>query len=189
IDAVLKGNPEAFAPLVDKYRQMAFSLCHKITGNREDAEEAAQDAFLKAYRSLEQFKRNASFRTWLFRIIYTTAISKVRGKNRVFVSFEDYRISDQEVEETESTLGLMNKDERAYQLQRAMDELDPDERALLNFYYFEDLSVEDIASITSMSASNVKVKLFRIRKRLYDRLHGLLSGEEVFAPQPMTVPI
>ena len=183
IAEVLKGNAEAFALLVEKYKRLAFSLSMKITRNREDAEEAAQDAFVKAYRSLESFKGGATFKTWLFRIVYTTAISKVRGKKHDVVSFEDYRLSESELMETENAVGQLSAQERSYQLHKAMESLAPDERAILNLYYFEDMPVEEIATIMELSASNVKIKLFRSRKKLYEQLHGLLKGQDAFAFQ------
>ena len=178
IAKVLEGNSDSFAPLVEKYKQLAFSLSMKIIRNREEAEEAAQDAFIKAYRSLESFKGSATFKTWFFRIVYTTAISKVRGKQNNQVSFEDYKLTDSELLDTENAVGQMNAEERSAQLHKAMDRLDPDERAILNLYYFEDLPVEEIATIMELSASNVKVKLFRSRKKLYGQLHGLLKCED-----------
>ena len=183
IAEVLKGNPEAFAPLVEKYKRLAFSLSMKVTRNREDAEEAAQDAFVKAYRSLQSFKGGATFKTWLFRIVYTTAISKVRGKKHDFVSFEDYRLSESELMETDNAVGQLSAEERAYQLYKAMESLAPDERAILNLYYFEDMPVEEIATIMELSASNIKIKLFRSRKKLYEQLHGRLKGQDAFAFQ------
>lgn len=178
IAKVLEGNSDSFAPLVEKYKQLAFSLSMKIIRNREEAEEAAQDAFIKAYRSLESFKGSATFKTWFFRIVYTTAISKVRGKQNNQVSFEDYKLTDSELLDTENAVGQMDAEERSVQLHKAMDRLDPDERAILNLYYFEDLPVEEIATIMELSASNVKVKLFRSRKKLYGQLHGLLKCED-----------
>ncbi len=178
ISKVLEGNSDSFAPLVDKYKQLAFSLSMKITRNREDAEEAAQDAFIKAYRSLESFKGSATFKTWFFRIVYTTAISKVRGKQNNQVSFEDYKLTDSELMDTENAVGQLSVEERSAQLHKAMDHLDPDERAILNLYYFEDLPVEEIATIMGLSSSNVKVKLFRSRKKLYGQLHGILKCED-----------
>ena len=179
IAEVLGGNPESFAPLVEKYKQLAFSISVKITKNREDAEEAAQDAFIKAYRSLESFKGDATFKTWFFRIVYTTAISKVRGKQNYQVSIEDHQLSDRELVETENTIGQLTADERSAHLHKAMDELDPNERTILNLYYFEDLPVDEIAIIMDLSASNVKIKLFRSRKKLYERLYGILKEEVV----------
>ena len=179
IAEVLGGNPESFAPLVEKYKQLAFSISVKITKNREDAEEAAQDAFIKAYRSLESFKGGATFKTWFFRIVYTTAISKVRGKQNYQVSFEDRQLSDRELMETENSIGQLSADERSAHLHKAMDELDPNERTILNLYYFEDLPVDEIAIIMDLSASNVKIKLFRSRKKLYERLYRILKAEVV----------
>lgn len=177
IAEVLRGNSNAFAPLVDKYKQMAFSLSMKIIRNREDAEDAAQDAFVKAYRSLESYKGSAAFRTWFFRIVYTTAISRVRGKQNNQISLEDCKLSDKELLDAESAVGQLDAEERSFQLHKAMDLLAPDERAILNLYYFDDLPVDEIAEIMEMSESNVKIKLFRSRKKLYERLYSLLKGE------------
>jgi len=112
IGLVLRGDSEFFAPLVDKYKQLAFSLALKVTRNREDAEEVAQDAFIKAYRSLEKFKGGSSFKTWFFRIVYTTAISKVRGKKREFISYEDHRLTDQ----VSAEVVALNKVDFSFQL-------------------------------------------------------------------------
>ncbi len=180
IAEVIGGNPASFAVLVEKYKQMAFSLSLKITKNREDAEEVAQDAFIKAYRSLGNFKGGATFKTWFFRIVYTTAISRVRTKPKHLVSFEDHKISDKELMDAESAIDQLTAEERSFHLYQAIELLDPGERAILNLYYFEDLPVEEIAEIVDLSVSNVKVKLFRSRKKLYVKLHGLLKSEEAF---------
>ncbi len=179
IAEVLKGKNESFGPLVEKYKQLAFSLSYKITRNREDAEEAAQDAFVKAFKSLDSFKGASSFKTWFFRIVYTTAISKVRSIHHNQVSLEDYKLSDDELLDTENAVGMLSAEERAYHLHNAMELLAPDERAILNLFYFEDLPVDQVAQIMDLSASNVKIKLFRSRKRLYEQLHGLLKREDV----------
>ncbi|MCK9410695.1 MAG: RNA polymerase sigma factor [Prolixibacteraceae bacterium] len=177
IAKVLEGDAGSFAQLVEKYKHMAFSLSMKIIGRWEDAEECAQDAFIKAYRSLDSFKGSAAFKTWFFRIVYTTAISKVREKKTNVVSLEEYKLSDTEMLDTENAVGQLSSEERSVQLHKAMERLDPDEKVILNLYYFEDLPVEEIASIVELSASNVKVKLFRSRKKLYGQLHSLLKCE------------
>ncbi len=86
IDKVLNGDSSAFAVLVDRYKTMAFNISARITGSREDAEEVAQDSFVKAYRSLSSFKRNAKFSTWLFRIVYNTSVSHYRKRKREVVA-------------------------------------------------------------------------------------------------------
>lgn len=180
IAEVLKGNPDAFAPLVEKYKQLAFSLSLKIIRNREDAEDSAQDAFVKAYRSLENFKGGAAFKTWFFRIVYTTAISRVRGKQNNRVSLEDCKLSDSELTDAENSFSQLDAEERSFQLHQAMEKLAPDERAILNLYYFDDLPVEEVSVIMDISESNVKIKLFRSRKKLYELLYFQLKGEGVY---------
>lgn len=177
IAEVQRGNTAAFAPLVEKYKQMAFTLSMKIVRHREDAEDSAQEAFVKAYKSINSFKGSASFKTWFFRIVYTTAISRVRGKKENRVSLEDYKLSDNELLDAENAVGRLSEEERSFHLHKAMEMLASDERALLNLYYFEDLPVEEIASIMEMSESNVKIKLFRTRKKLYGQLHFLIKGD------------
>ena len=76
IGQVIKGDVSAYALLVNKYQSMAFTLALSITKNREDAEEVAQDAFVKAYNNLNTFKGKSKFSTWLYQIIYRTALSK-----------------------------------------------------------------------------------------------------------------
>lgn len=174
---VLKGNQNSFGPLVEQYKQLAYSLSFKVTGNREEAEEAAQDSFVKAYRSLESFQGRASFKTWFFRIVYTTAISRVRIRHSNTVSLDDYKLSDHDLLEAENAVGQLSAEERSFHLHRALDQLAADERVILNLFYFDDLTVEEIAIIMELSPSNVKIKLFRSRKKLYALLHRVLKTE------------
>ncbi len=90
IRQVLEGKINAFSYLVDKHKDKAFNLAFRICGNREEAEEVAQDAFLKAYRSLKDFRRKSSFATWLYRIVYNTAISLVRTRKNRILSVEEF---------------------------------------------------------------------------------------------------
>ena len=83
---IAQGNQHGFAMLVDKHKELAFTVALRITGNREDAEEVIMDAFVKAYRSLGSFKREAKFSTWLYRIVFNTAISRTRKKSLEFLS-------------------------------------------------------------------------------------------------------
>jgi RNA polymerase sigma factor (sigma-70 family) len=90
IGQVLEGKTIAFSHLVDKHKDKAFNLAFRICGNREEAEEVAQDAFLKAYRSLKDFRKKSSFATWLYRIVYNTAISLVRTRKNKVLSVEEF---------------------------------------------------------------------------------------------------
>ncbi len=80
ISKILAGDSTAYVFLIEKYKNMAFSIALKITRNREDAEEIAQDAFIKVYDSLKDFRKKSKFSTWLYKIVYNTAISRIRKK-------------------------------------------------------------------------------------------------------------
>lgn len=179
IREILRGDPGSFSHLVEKYQHLAFSLSLKILNQREDAEEAAQDAFIKAYNSLATFNGSSAFRTWFFRIVYNTAISKLRTRKTIEVGFDDVKITDKEVADTENAIGLLSNDERIAYLQKGLLELEPEERVLLNMYYFDDFKIDEISSITALSVSNIKVKLFRSRKKLLEKLQNMLKDEVI----------
>ena len=174
IERVLKGDTQYFSHLVDKYKDIVYSITFKVLRNREDAEEMAQESFIKAYKSLHTFKGDAKFSTWLYRITYNNCISEVRKKKVKFVSTDDVQISD---EPDEMNFDGIPEENRAKYVKAALDKLPEDEYTLILLYYFEDKSVEEIVEITKLSVSNVKVKLFRTRKKLYSILNEMLKGE------------
>jgi len=178
IREILNGDPGSFSHLVEKYKDLAFHVSLKILVNREEAEEAAQDAFIKAYRALPSFKGGAAFKTWFYRIIYNNAISRLRSsQNKRDVSLEEVRITDGEVEETETTLSRLSSEERQQYLQAALNKMAPEDRSLLVMFYFDELSVTEITEVTNLTESNVKVKLHRGRKKLFELLKGILKDE------------
>jgi RNA polymerase sigma factor (sigma-70 family) len=177
IREILKGDSGSFSPLVEKYSQLACSLSMKLLNQREDAEEAAQDAFIKAYNSLSSFQNSSTFKTWFFRIVYNTAISKLRTRDRSELKMEDVKISDSEINTTESAIGQLNRDDRQKYLTMALDRLESEERTLLKMYYYDDFSVDEISSITGLTVPNVKVKIHRSRKRLLQKLRFVLKDE------------
>ncbi|GET23848.1 RNA polymerase sigma factor [Prolixibacter sp. NT017] len=178
IREILNGDPGSFSHLVEKYKDLAFHVSLKILLNREEAEEAAQDAFIKAYRALPSFKGGAAFKTWFYRIVYNNAISRLRSsQNKRDVSLEDVRITDREVEETETALSRLSSEERQQYLQAALNKMAPEDRGLLVMFYFDELSVIEITEVTNFTESNVKVKLHRGRKKLFELLKGILKDE------------
>ena len=179
IREILKGDSGSFSQLVEKYSHLAFSLSMKLLNQREDAEEAAQDAFIKAYNSLRSFQSSSTFKTWFFRIVYNTSISKLRTRKNVEVKIEDVKISDSELFSTESAVGQLNTEDRQKYLQTGLERLDPEERALLKMYYYDDFSMEEVSSITGMTVSNVKVKIHRSRKKLLQELKVILKDEVI----------
>ncbi|MEI6140002.1 MAG: RNA polymerase sigma factor [Mariniphaga sp.] len=179
IREILKGDTGSFSHLVEKYSRLAFSLSMKLLNQREDAEEAAQDSFVKAYNSLSSFQSSSTFKTWFFRIVYNTSISKLRTRKNLEVKFEDVKITDSEINYTENAIGKLNSEDRQKYLQIGLEKLGPDERALLIMYYYEDFSMDEISAITGLTESNVKVKIHRSRKRLLQELKVVLKDEVI----------
>jgi len=177
IREILKGDSGSFSQLVERYSHLAFSLSMKILNQREDAEEAAQDAFIKAYNSLGSFQSSSTFKTWFFRIVYNTSISKLRTRKNIEVKFEDVKISDSEIQATENTIGQLNTEDRQRYIQIGLERLEPEEQALLKMYYYDDFSMDEISIITTLSLSNVKVKIHRSRKKLLQELKFVLKDE------------
>ena len=154
-----------------------FSLSLKLLSHREDAEEAAQDAFIKAYNSLSSFQNDSTFKTWFFRIVYNTSISKLRARKNIEVNIDEVKISDTEIEATENSVEQLNKEERQKYLEIGLKRLDAEGGALLRMYYYDDFSMDEISQITGLTVSNVKVKMHRSRKRLLQELQFMLKDE------------
>jgi len=170
IDRILKGDANAYAVLVERHKQMIYTFALKMVKVPEDAEEIAHDAFVKAYQSLGSFKNQSKFSTWLYRIAFNESVSRLRKKKLELVSIDEPRFSFLEVSETENILNELNEQERQIIVRNAVDKLPDDERSLITMFYLQECSIKEIAEIMTYSESNVKVKLFRARKRLWEKL-------------------
>lgn len=173
IKRIQAGDTASFACLLDKYSRQVFTLIVKVVGNREDAEELAQDVFVKVYRHLSSFKGESSFSTWIYRIAYNTAISETRKKKKEFLAIEESVIDNVSEEEVADALGRSDTSGQIDKLDAALAQLPPDERAIILLFYMKEKTVDEIADITGLSASNIKVKLHRIRKKLFVILKGM----------------
>lgn len=172
IDRILAGEQNVFAELINRHKQYAYTIALKILQNRPEAEEAAQDAFIKAYQNLAGFNRQARFSTWLYRIVFNTSISYKRKNNKVFQSIENTVI----VYNHEGEVSLEKTDKTRY-LNQAMMKLNEADRTALTLFYLDEFSLEEIADITGMQANTVKVRIHRARQRLADELKILLNHE------------
>jgi RNA polymerase sigma-70 factor (ECF subfamily) len=168
IEQIIAGNSNAFSHLVDKHKDKAYNLAFRICGNHEEAEELAQDSFLKAYRSLNSFKMKSSFATWLYRIVYNTSISHVRIKKKGVLSLEDFPADATDFIGSNTTEEEAEKDYRNALVNFALQKINEDERGLISLYYYEELSSEEISDVTGISKSNIKVKLFRARQKMLE---------------------
>ncbi len=177
IEQVLGGNTEAFSFLVKKYQDMIYGLSLKMLRNAEDAEELAQDTFVKAFRSLSSYKGTSKFSTWLYRIAYNAAISAMRKRKFELLSLDEQRISDQEEMKIQQQFGQIRKEELSSYLQKAIESLPADDQVLVTLFYYEEQSIEEIVQITGLTESNVKVKIHRARKKMHILLKDLLQQE------------
>ena len=167
VKKVLDGDTEAFSTLVDRYGDTVFALVNRIVGQREEAEEVTQDVFLKVYSSLKRYRGDSTFSTWLYRVAYNTAVSHVRRRRHRYVSIDEGNFKPVADDDMEDTFSRAAEDKRYDDLEEALSKLLPEERALITLFYNEERSIDDISEITGNSPSNVKVKLHRIRKKLY----------------------
>jgi RNA polymerase sigma factor (sigma-70 family) len=176
IKNVLAGNAHAFAVLVNTYKDMAVILAYNILLNQEDAEEVAQDAFVKAYSSLYSFKADSKFSTWLYRIIVHTALNKKKLKMHYAVEITESLI-DKLPAVVNTSLASQIMLERRKHIQLGLRSLKDNERLCITLYYLNELSVEEIHELTAITTSNIKVLLYRGRKNLYTALHKRLKSE------------
>ena len=179
IDKILQGDANAFAVLVDRYKNMIFTLALKMIKNREEAEEVAQDTFIKAYNSLTKFKGDSKFSTWIYRVAYNTCLDRLKKNKK-----EDNNISIDEfsahlIKTMDNALSALEDNERKQTIQHCLNLLPREENFLLTLFYFEDQSLEEIGKIMSINANNVKVKLFRSRQKLAVILKKKLEPEIV----------
>lgn len=166
IHRILEGETSLYEYFPDKYGQQVFILIVRIVENREDAEELTQDTFLKAFEHLSSFKAESSFSTWIYRIAYNTAISAARKKKYDVCAMDDAMLARLSDEQVDSALND-ESEERIGKLNEALKKLDADERALITLFYEEEKPISEVAPILGLTESNAKVKLHRIRKKLY----------------------
>ena len=173
----MAGNQSAYAGLVKRHQRFVFTLALRFSKNREDAEEIAQDCFVKAYRSLATFQQQSKFSTWLYSIVYTTAMTHLRkkrvGTNSIddegaYSAIDKYGAADKNLAENKS---------RSYYLNIAIGQLLPDDAVMITLFYNGEQSIEEIAGTLAMETGTVKVKLFRARQRLKEKLERLLKHE------------
>ena len=178
INTILKGEQSAFALLVERYQNFVFTLVLRFTDNREDAEEIAQDVFVKTYRSLADFRGDSKFSTWLFTITRTTCLSFLRKKKLDIQSLDNERTGLQ-VENRESgfNANLVEQKSRHAMLNQAISMLSPDDAQVLNLFYKGDQTLEEIGKIIRLDPNTVKVKLHRARQRLKEKMEKYFAHE------------
>ncbi|WP_431243613.1 RNA polymerase sigma factor [Flavobacterium sp. P21] len=179
IDRILQGETNLFAVLVDRYKDMIFTLSLKMIKNREEAEEAAQDTFIKVYNSLSKFKGDSKFSTWIYKISYNNCLDRLKKNKKEDLNISIDEFSSHLVKTMDNALSNLVDAERKQAIQNCLNLLPSDDNFLLTLFYFEDQNLEEIGKIMNINANNVKVKLFRSRQKLATILKTQLEPEIV----------
>lgn len=171
VNAAIAGDQDAFAEIVYSFQDSVFNLCYRLLGDRAEAEDASQEAFLKAYGNLERYDQDRSFKTWLLTIASNHCIDRLRKRRMQFVSID---------EPTPATLSLSSDDpqpeqvslrnEQSQYIQDLLNELEPDYRAAVILRYWYDYSYAEIAEVMETTESAIKSRLYRARQTLADKM-------------------
>jgi len=177
IDKVLQGDTNAFSYLIDKYKNMAYTIAIKIVKSTEDAEEIAQDSFLKAFQKLDTFKGESKFSTWLYTIVYRNAISMVRKKKITTTEIDSFVLDNHTTDFDFPQIEAIKNGEQKKYVADAIGNLSETDALLITLFYLNENTLEEIKEITNLTKTNIKVKIFRARKKLHKELSLLLKDE------------
>jgi len=158
---------------------MAYSTAYSILRNKQEAQDAVQEAFAKAYNSLNSFQGKSKFSTWLFRIVYYTSLTKYQNTKyqRISVQFEEKDQLDRDSAVNDGLISLHEKDQIKF-LHAAMNQLNPEDKLAITLYYVEEKSQPEIAELTGWNLSATKVRIHRARQKLDRYLSHVLSGDK-----------
>ena len=178
ITRVLRGEQALYSDLVKRHQSFVFTIALRYTPNREDAEEIAQDVFVKAYRSLADFRGESKFSTWLYTIVTTTCITFLRRKKLDVHSLDNEKVF--EVADSQNSSFRANQVEQKSKVQminEAIKLLSVDDARIITLFYQGEQSLEEIGRIIGVEPNTVKVKLHRARQRLKEKMEKHFSEE------------
>lgn len=178
ISKVLSGDHQAYAVLVNRYQNYVFTLSLRFTKNREDAEEVAQDIFIKAYRALADFKGNSKFSTWLYTIVNNTCITFLRKKKLETYSLDNEKVFEvADSQDSGLRANMVEQKSRAAMVNKAISLLGPDDAEIITLFYKAEQSLEEIAQILRLETNTAKVRLHRARTRLKEKMETHFAEE------------
>ncbi len=166
IQQARNGDKRAFSRLVEAYQGPVFSLTYRMLGNAQEAEDAAQEAFLRAYSNLRQYDPSHKFSTWLFSIANHHCIDRLRKRRVTWLSIEDNPVLQNLAGDSPQPEGSALRREQRDEVQRLLEGLEPEYRTPLILRYWEGCSYEEIAQIMELSIPAVKSRLFRARQQV-----------------------
>ena len=178
ISRVLKGEQNAYAELVNRYQAYVFTLVLRMIKSREDAEEVAQDVFIKAYRSLADFRGESKFSTWLYTIANTTSITFLRKKKLDVHSLDNEKVFEMaDSKDSGFRANLVEQKSRVNMVNEAIAMLSPDDAEIITLFYKAEQSLDEIATIMGMETNAIKVRLHRARTRLKEKMEKHYAEE------------
>jgi len=178
ISKVLKGEQNAYAELVNRYQAYVFTLVFRMIKSREDAEEVAQDVFIKAYRSLADFRGESKFSTWLYTIANTTSITFLRKKKLDVHSLDNEKVFEvADSKDSGFRANLVEQKSRVNMVNEAIAMLSPDDAEIITLFYKAEQNLEEISRILRLETNTVKVRLHRARTRLKEKMEKNFSEE------------
>ncbi len=177
INLIIDGDTNAFAVLVSRYKDLVYTLALRMLKNREEAEEVAQDSFIKAYKSLNRFKGDSKFSTWIYKIVYNTSLDRLKKNRKHFNDVAIDEFTEHQVKTIDNALVNLESKEQSKAIQDCIALLPSEDGFLLTLYYFEEQTLDEISKAVGLTSNNVKVKLFRARKKLATILKNKLEPE------------
>lgn len=178
ISRVLKGEQNAYAELVNRYQAYVFTLTLRMIKSREDAEEVAQDVFVKAYRSLADFRGESKFSTWLYTITNTTCITFLRKKRLDVHSLDNEKVFEvADSKDSGLRANLVEQKSRVNMVNEAIAMLNPDDAEIITLFYKAEQNLEEISRILRLETNTAKVRLHRARTRLKEKMEKNFSEE------------
>lgn len=177
ITKILKGDTKSFAVLVDRYKDLVFTLAIRMLKNREEAEEVSQDVFVKVYKSLSKFKGDSKFSTWIYRITYNSCLDTLKKYKQEYHIIPVDVYTEHQVMIIDNAFDALVEKEQRQAIEDCLYRLPSEDSFLLTLYYFEGQSLDEISKILGLTANNVKVKLFRSRKKLTSILKQRVEPE------------
>ena len=169
----LYNNTAETERLLTENYERYYRLAFKLMRNQDDALDVVQESAYRAIKDCKGVRNKDYLSTWIYRIAYNTAISSVRKKRYEFLAIEETTLENVSEEEITNLFGQTESTEQVQRLEVALEQLLPDERALILLFYWKEKTIEELVSITGLTASNIKVKLHRIRKKLFVLLNGM----------------
>lgn len=166
IERIKKGDTLSFRVLIEKYKSVSFSLACSIIHDEQFAEDVLQEAFLKVYKNISNFRYSSSFATWLYRIVLNTSISYAKKHSKQTKSRAIDSLNESIICQESTSIDNLIADERTQFINKTIDKLSSNEALLLRLYYLSELDLSEIKYITGFSESKIKVTLFRARNSL-----------------------